>query len=241
MPVKSDRWCWYSQWPSGWIGRKMWTGCQCTLTNTKTSNTSCVISLFWGILEKLAHHQGKWLFWAACNCMMDKLFWNPALNTGCYSKSPKQFQYNFHSTCTSCFHFRSPKCKCLILIWLLSMTILHVAKMTTAGGASDKNFSISVFHLCHWLTLWMSVHCVLITLFCSLTHCGLVVSHGLMAPSHYLNQCWLIISEVQWQSLYGNFTSTINYHFKITYQNFPSNLLGPLFLTWFNFNPSMDK
>ena len=45
-----------------------------------------------------------------------------------------------------------------------------------------------------------------------LTHCGLVTPYGdrsgstlalamaccLMAPSHYLNQCWLIISEIQW-------------------------------------------
>ena len=34
------------------------------------------------------------------------------------------------------------------------------------------------------------------------------------APSHYLNQCWLIISEVQWHSYLGNFTrdaSTINH------------------------------
>ena len=49
-----------------------------------------------------------------------------------------------------------------------------------------------------------------------LTHWGLVTSYGdrsgstlaqvmaccLTAPSHYLNQCWLIISEVQWHSLY---------------------------------------
>ena len=28
----------------------------------------------------------------------------------------------------------------------------------------------------------------------------------LMAPSHYLNQCWLIISEVQWHSYWGNST-----------------------------------
>ena len=34
------------------------------------------------------------------------------------------------------------------------------------------------------------------------------------APSHYLNQCWLIIIEVQWRSPEGNFisdTSSINY------------------------------
>ena len=29
----------------------------------------------------------------------------------------------------------------------------------------------------------------------------------LTAPSHYLNQCWLIILEVQWQSPNGNFTN----------------------------------
>ena len=28
----------------------------------------------------------------------------------------------------------------------------------------------------------------------------------LTVPSHYLNQCWLIINEVQWQSPAGNFT-----------------------------------
>ena len=41
-----------------------------------------------------------------------------------------------------------------------------------------------------------------------------VMACCLMAPSHYLNQCWLIISEVQWHSYQGNFTrdaSTINH------------------------------
>ena len=33
-----------------------------------------------------------------------------------------------------------------------------------------------------------------------------VMACCLTAPSHYLNQCWLIISEVQWQSPEGNFT-----------------------------------
>ena len=31
----------------------------------------------------------------------------------------------------------------------------------------------------------------------------------LTAPSHYLNQCWLIISEVQWHSYQGNFTRDV--------------------------------
>ena len=53
-----------------------------------------------------------------------------------------------------------------------------------------------------------------------LTHCGLMTSWRhrsgstlaqvmaccLTAPSHYLNQCWLIISEIQLHSSDGNFT-----------------------------------
>ena len=33
-----------------------------------------------------------------------------------------------------------------------------------------------------------------------------VMTCCLTAPSHYLNQCWLIISEVQWHSVENNFT-----------------------------------
>ena len=33
-----------------------------------------------------------------------------------------------------------------------------------------------------------------------------VMACCLTAPSHYLNQCWLIISNVQWHSSEGNFT-----------------------------------
>ena len=50
----------------------------------------------------------------------------------------------------------------------------------------------------------------------------------LTAPSHYLNQCWLIISEVQRHSSEDNFTidtSAIN-HLKIPYLKFHSNLPG---------------
>ena len=41
-----------------------------------------------------------------------------------------------------------------------------------------------------------------------------VMACCLTVPSHYLNQCWLIISEVQWHSYQGNVTgdaSTINH------------------------------
>ena len=58
-----------------------------------------------------------------------------------------------------------------------------------------------------------------------LTHCGLVMPYGnidlglywlrwrlgacLMAPSHYLNQCWLIISKILWHSPQSNFTARV--------------------------------
>ena len=39
-----------------------------------------------------------------------------------------------------------------------------------------------------------------------------VMACWLMAPSHYLNQCWLIISKGQWHSSEGNFTRyTLNH------------------------------
>ena len=41
-----------------------------------------------------------------------------------------------------------------------------------------------------------------------------VMACCLTSPSHYLNQCWLIISEVNWHSYLGNFTryaSTVNH------------------------------
>ena len=34
-----------------------------------------------------------------------------------------------------------------------------------------------------------------------------VMAWCLMAPSHYLNQCWLIISKVQWHSFYQKYVS----------------------------------
>ena len=55
-----------------------------------------------------------------------------------------------------------------------------------------------------------------------------VMACCLTAPSHYLNQCWLIISKVQWHSSKGNFTREtfiINLwnQLKITYLKFHSN------------------
>ena len=52
-----------------------------------------------------------------------------------------------------------------------------------------------------------------------------VMAWCLTAPSHYLNQCWLIISEVQWQLYEGNFArdaSTINH------QNLSENYISKI-------------
>ena len=66
-----------------------------------------------------------------------------------------------------------------------------------------------IYNKCIWRWSW------------SLTHCGLVTPYGdinlaqviaccLTAPSHYLNQCWLIISKDLWHSSEGNFTEDIS-------------------------------
>ena len=74
-----------------------------------------------------------------------------------------------------------------------------------------------------------------------LTHCGRMTPYGdlevgpiwsqvmaccLTAPSHYLNQCWLIISEIQWQSPKNNFTRDAS---AITYWNQLENHLKIVF------------
>ena len=59
-----------------------------------------------------------------------------------------------------------------------------------------------------------------------------VMACCLTAPSHYLNQCWLIISEVQWHSYWSNFTidmpqpSITKICMKITCLKFHSNFPG---------------
>ena len=55
-----------------------------------------------------------------------------------------------------------------------------------------------------------------------------VMACCMRAPSHYLNQCWLIISEVQWHSYEGNFTrdALTIISLKTTYLKFHSNCPG---------------
>ena len=53
-----------------------------------------------------------------------------------------------------------------------------------------------------------------------------VMACCLMVPSHYLNQCWLIFSKVQWHSVEGNLTkdsSLINHYNK--FENYLSKFL----------------
>ena len=55
-----------------------------------------------------------------------------------------------------------------------------------------------------------------------------VMACCLTAPSHYLNQCWLIISKVQWHSseVVSPQPSVTKVSLKITYLRFQSNLPG---------------
>ena len=69
-----------------------------------------------------------------------------------------------------------------------------------------------------------------------------VMACCLTAPSHYLTQCWLIISKVQWHSSESNFKeihqlSTTKINLKITHRKFRSNLPGPKDLNWANRAP----
>ena len=54
-----------------------------------------------------------------------------------------------------------------------------------------------------------------------------VMACCLMAPSHYLNQCWLIVSEVQWQSPGSNFTRDTS---AMNHKNYIENYLSKLSL-----------
>ena len=70
-----------------------------------------------------------------------------------------------------------------------------------------------------------------------------VIACCLMAPSHYLNQCWLIMSKVRWHSSKGNFardTSSINYqnHFENYFSKIsPKSPRGQRFNCISNNNP----
>ena len=89
-----------------------------------------------------------------------------------------------------------------------------------AYAAISSTVSITFPHLmynisldCYFNSLWSSCtiwqHWSLSTLAQVMTCC-------LMAPNHYLNQCWLLISEVMWYQHGSNFT--VNTQYTILYE-----------------------
>ena len=111
-----------------------------------------------------------------------------------------------------------------------------------------RSFSFKKMHLKLSLAMWQT--------FCwgfhMLTHCGLVIPYRswstlaqvtlccLTAPSHYLNQSWLLIRKVLWHSSESNFTASAQamhwvwkLYFKLTVNTVTSprgqwvNLYGP--------------
>ena len=61
-----------------------------------------------------------------------------------------------------------------------------------------------------------------------------VMACCLTAPSHYLNQCWLINSKVYWHSFEGNFTAGISAVNHCNWLKFHWNLPGHNELSWSN-------
>ena len=103
------------------------------------------------------------------------------------------------------------------------------------GDNGDKNCQPDgIFFHCGcvilwWCKPWLKQFCQPVNHITSIsTHCHLVywshvateiwvntgLSNGLLpnGPSHYLNQCWLIISKIQWHSSEGNFTRDAPYY-----------------------------
>ena len=111
----------------------------------------------------------------------------------------------------------------------------HVKRYLPSLWAVEKKNRVwnAICHFCRFCTYTSSNHG---TDICpTLTHCFLVTStpdqamtRCLTTQSHYLNQCWLIISKVEWHSSEGNFTShPYQISLKITYLKFYPNLPGP--------------
>ena len=71
-------------------------------------------------------------------------------------------------------------------------------------------------------------HCGLVTPYSNIDHrstLAQVMAYCLMTPSNYLNQCWLVISKVQWDLSKGNFTRDTS---AINHWNWPENNLSKI-------------
>ena len=103
-----------------------------------------------------------------------------------------------------------------------SMVCIFYCDFTTVLQSMMTPTERSLLHE-HWRKKYMFFSCIdrALVIRWRLTHCGLidaiwrqrsgssltqVMACCLMAPSHYLNQCWLITSMVQWHSYEGSFT-----------------------------------
>ena len=89
---------------------------------------------------------------------------------------------------------------CLSLLWLIP-----ALKYQQCTWNTDEHQNLYVFHLFN--SLWPSDAIWQQGSRSTLAH---VMACCLTAPSHYLNQCWLIISEVLWHSSESNFTDDIS-------------------------------
>ena len=70
------------------------------------------------------------------------------------------------------------------------------------------------------------------------------ICKALVTACHFLNQCWLIISKVQWHSSEGNFTgvpqpSITKFSLQIIISKFHSILLGPM--SWWTNNEVVHR
>ena len=97
-----------------------------------------------------------------------------------------------------------------LIRWSMVGCCMYHQLPTNTGGIVVRGLSVKF----SWInSLWTSAaiwrHSCRSTLVQLMAWC-------LAAPSHYLNQCWLIINKVQWYSADGNFTrdnSAINHRF----------------------------
>ena len=83
--------------------------------------------------------------------------------------------------------------------YLDTLQALHVEKYWSSGFSAQNHSNVKLW--CSF-NIYSTHHFK--TLVCDVTSCS-VSYKSLMAPSHYLNQYWFLISKVQWHSSEGNF------------------------------------
>ena len=148
----------------------------CTRHNSNTCCDVCKI-LLWSVCHFLNHSNAN--FDRISNSIKTLLVgWEPGVVV------TKALSGKFFSFATSTWYF--PWITFLIVSWKKIFV-----------------FWLNFHQVCSWVSLWPSD-----TIWRQRTGLTLVqvMACCLTATSHYLNQCWLIISKVQWHSSDGNFT-----------------------------------